>query len=209
MTNLQGSKCLLISWLQSPSAVILEPPQNKVSTVKHILILISSALVYTDCGGYISSYISLNSTQELSNSVTQITLQCNNTWANITDFRRQWPWNLGKDKICLWKSYSQAGAASNRELKYLVITVQKLLMEAYWYPQFREKPFTNINRLATFCCFLDIFLSWDLKGILADFFRESERTLLDIDKKLPWSFTFCSLISISVLGYICQRYNMN
>ena len=24
-------KCLLISWLQSPSAVILEPPQNKVS----------------------------------------------------------------------------------------------------------------------------------------------------------------------------------
>ena len=25
------SKCLLISWLQSPSAVILEPPQNKVS----------------------------------------------------------------------------------------------------------------------------------------------------------------------------------
>ena len=79
MTNLQGSKCLLISWLQSPSAVILEPPQNKVSTVKHILILISSALVYTDCGGYISSYISLNSTQVLSNSVTQITLQCNNT----------------------------------------------------------------------------------------------------------------------------------
>ena len=24
------SKCLLISWLQSPSAVILEPPKNKV-----------------------------------------------------------------------------------------------------------------------------------------------------------------------------------
>ena len=28
---LARSKCLLISWLQSPSAVILEPPQNKVS----------------------------------------------------------------------------------------------------------------------------------------------------------------------------------
>ena len=27
---LPRSKCLLISWLQSPSAVILEPPQNKV-----------------------------------------------------------------------------------------------------------------------------------------------------------------------------------
>ena len=27
---LPRTKCLLISWLQSPSAVILEPPQNKV-----------------------------------------------------------------------------------------------------------------------------------------------------------------------------------
>ena len=30
ITFLARSKCLLISWLQSPSAVILEPPQNKV-----------------------------------------------------------------------------------------------------------------------------------------------------------------------------------
>ena len=30
ITFLQRSKHLLISWLQSPSAVILEPPQNKV-----------------------------------------------------------------------------------------------------------------------------------------------------------------------------------
>ena len=28
---LPRSKCLFISWLQSPSAVILEPPQNKIS----------------------------------------------------------------------------------------------------------------------------------------------------------------------------------
>ena len=28
---LPGNKCLLISWLQLPSAVIMEPPQNKVS----------------------------------------------------------------------------------------------------------------------------------------------------------------------------------
>ena len=32
---LPRSKCLLISWLQSPSAVILEPPQNKVSHCSH------------------------------------------------------------------------------------------------------------------------------------------------------------------------------
>ena len=30
ITFLPSSKCLLISWLQSPSAVILEPPQNKI-----------------------------------------------------------------------------------------------------------------------------------------------------------------------------------
>ena len=30
ITFLPRSKCLLISWLQSPSTVILEPPQNKV-----------------------------------------------------------------------------------------------------------------------------------------------------------------------------------
>ena len=35
ITFLPGSKCLLISRLQSPSAVILEPPQNKVSCCFH------------------------------------------------------------------------------------------------------------------------------------------------------------------------------
>ena len=34
-TFFQGSKHLLISWLQSPSAVILEPPKNKVSYCFH------------------------------------------------------------------------------------------------------------------------------------------------------------------------------
>ena len=35
ITFLPRSKCLLISWLQSPSAVILEPPQNKVCYYFH------------------------------------------------------------------------------------------------------------------------------------------------------------------------------
>ena len=37
ITFLPRSKRLLISWLQSPSAVILEPPQNKVSHCFHCL----------------------------------------------------------------------------------------------------------------------------------------------------------------------------
>ena len=35
ITCLPRSKCLLISWLQSPSAVILEPPKNKVRHCFH------------------------------------------------------------------------------------------------------------------------------------------------------------------------------
>ena len=35
ITFLPRSKCLFISWLQSPSAVILEPPENKVSHCFH------------------------------------------------------------------------------------------------------------------------------------------------------------------------------
>ena len=35
ITFLERSKRLLISWLQSPSAVVLEPPQNKVSHCFH------------------------------------------------------------------------------------------------------------------------------------------------------------------------------
>ena len=33
LTFLPRSKCLLISWLQSPSSVILEPPKIKSDTV--------------------------------------------------------------------------------------------------------------------------------------------------------------------------------
>ena len=37
ITFLPRSKCLLISWLQSPSAVILEPPKIKSATVSIFL----------------------------------------------------------------------------------------------------------------------------------------------------------------------------
>ena len=37
ITFLPRSKCLLISWLQPPSAVILEPPKNKVMDHKAVL----------------------------------------------------------------------------------------------------------------------------------------------------------------------------
>ena len=36
ITFLPRSKCLLISWLQSPSAVILEPPKIKSDTVSAV-----------------------------------------------------------------------------------------------------------------------------------------------------------------------------
>ena len=39
ITFLPRSKCLLISWLQSPSAVILDPPKNKVSRCFHCFLI--------------------------------------------------------------------------------------------------------------------------------------------------------------------------
>ena len=36
ITFLPSSKCLLISWLQSPSAVIFEPPKIKSATVSTV-----------------------------------------------------------------------------------------------------------------------------------------------------------------------------
>ena len=36
ITFLQRSKCLLISWLQSPSAMILEPPKIQSDTVSTV-----------------------------------------------------------------------------------------------------------------------------------------------------------------------------
>ena len=54
ITFLPRSKHLLISWLQSPSAVILEPPKNKVCHSFHCF---SIYLPWSDGTGYIIIYI--------------------------------------------------------------------------------------------------------------------------------------------------------
>ena len=48
ITFLPRSKCLLISWLQSPSAVILEPPKIKSDTVSTVSPSISHEVMGTD-----------------------------------------------------------------------------------------------------------------------------------------------------------------
>ena len=48
MTFLPRSKCLLISWLQSPSAVILEPPKTKPITVSTVFPSISHEVMVSD-----------------------------------------------------------------------------------------------------------------------------------------------------------------
>ena len=47
VTFLPGSKCLLISWLQSPSAVILEPQKIKSFTVSPSICRLNSHLFPT------------------------------------------------------------------------------------------------------------------------------------------------------------------
>ena len=48
ITFLPRSKCLLISWLQSPSAVILEPPKIKSDTVSIVSSSISQEVMGSD-----------------------------------------------------------------------------------------------------------------------------------------------------------------
>ena len=48
ITFLPRSKCLLISWLQSPSAVILEPPKIKSDTVSTVSLSISHEVMGPD-----------------------------------------------------------------------------------------------------------------------------------------------------------------
>ena len=48
ITLLQKSKCLLISWLQSPSAVILEPPKIKSDAVSTVSPSISHEVMGPD-----------------------------------------------------------------------------------------------------------------------------------------------------------------
>ena len=48
LTFLSRSKCLLISWLQSPSAVILEPPKIKSDTVSTVSPSISHEVMEPD-----------------------------------------------------------------------------------------------------------------------------------------------------------------
>ena len=48
ITFLPRSKCLLISWLQSPSAVILEPPKIKFATVSTVSLCTSHEVMKPD-----------------------------------------------------------------------------------------------------------------------------------------------------------------
>ena len=48
ITFLPRSECLLISWLQSPSAVILEPPKIKCDTVSTVSPSISHEVIGPD-----------------------------------------------------------------------------------------------------------------------------------------------------------------
>ena len=53
ITFLPKSKCLLISWLQSPSAVILEPEKIKSETVS----IVSPSICYEVMGLYAMIFI--------------------------------------------------------------------------------------------------------------------------------------------------------
>ena len=66
ITFLQRSKCLLISWLQSPSAVILEPPKSKSVTVSAVSPFICCEVMGPDAMILVFWMLSLKPTFSLS-----------------------------------------------------------------------------------------------------------------------------------------------
>ena len=66
ITFLPRSKCLLISWLQSPSAVILEPPKIKSATVYTVSPTICHEVMGPDIMILVSWMLSFKSTFSLS-----------------------------------------------------------------------------------------------------------------------------------------------
>ena len=61
ITFLSRSKCLLISWLQSPSAVILEPPKIKSTIVSTVFPSICREVMGKCCTQYVSKFGKLSS----------------------------------------------------------------------------------------------------------------------------------------------------
>ena len=66
ITFLPRSKCLLISWLQSPSAVILEPRKIKSDTVSTVSPSISHEVMGPDAMIFVFSMLSFKATFSLS-----------------------------------------------------------------------------------------------------------------------------------------------
>ena len=62
ITFLPRSKCLLISWLQSPSAVILEPPKIKSATVSTVSPSICHAVMGPDAMIFVFGMLSFKPT---------------------------------------------------------------------------------------------------------------------------------------------------
>ena len=91
ITFLPRSKRLLISWLPSPSVVILEPPQIKSDTVSTVSASISHEVMRPDSMIFVFWMLSFKPTfSPVSHSVTpgtaahQASLLMNNSWSLLT-----------------------------------------------------------------------------------------------------------------------------
>ena len=69
ITFFPRSKCLLISWLQSPSAVIFEPPKIKSDTVSTVSWSISHEVMYRYAIIYVHSFLTLASFSDQAASI--------------------------------------------------------------------------------------------------------------------------------------------
>ena len=100
ITFLPRSKRLLISWLQSPSAVILEPPKIKSATVSTVSPSISNEVMGPDAMIFVFWMLSFKPTYSLSSftfSVGQIQLQWFIIKVEGKFSEKMWLWKKGTE----------------------------------------------------------------------------------------------------------------
>ena len=124
ITFLPRSKPLLISWLQSPSAVILEPQKIKSATVSTVSPSICHEVMGSNAMIFVFWILSFKSTFSLSSlflksysfvhSVIILRNHLPDQYLQRSGFCFMW-WRLGKHKVLLLKCLSFPGGSDSKE----------------------------------------------------------------------------------------------
>ena len=120
ITFLPRSKCLLISWLQSPSAVIFEPPKIKSDTASTVSPSISHGL-------------SISRQTQINSFIYSLTLMLSMAWLSAVDI-----------KMCIWMVLASRGGTNQQTDNY------DIKLPTVWQHDLMERGFAKEGRGPSF-----------------------------------------------------------